>query len=353
MPPDVPDSPTTPVNGAPSARRVGVLGLGRVGLEYATAVAGQPGFELAGLIDRRADLRGFARAAGFRAAASPALDRLLAKQPLDALVLCAPAAERVEALEAAVAAGLDVLVDGLPVAHAEGAARLEPLLAPPSPDEAKVACGWASLHHPLFASGTRLLAAGTLGTLRQVRASVYVSRVFAPGAPPVAGDVLDFAVVELLALVDHMFGPVRGVSGTAHRLYGERFDEAHATLSLGGFDVGVDASWSVPGYPRAALVVEAEGANGSMIVSDDAIELSLAAPAAGWPEGVTRRVFAEEPDPLAFDAGDYSRPVAAFARALAGGVEPALDPRRALRVARTLAALRRAIAASEPQAVPA
>jgi len=328
----------------PATRRVVVLGLGRIGLQYAAAAASRDDVALAGLVDPRGALRRFARGAGFVMPAAGSLERLLAKVPADAAVIALPAAERVAAVEAAIGAGLAVLVDGLPAPHAEGAARLAPVL-----DGARAPVGSATgaLFHPLFARASHVLGAEAIGAVRELRASVYVSRVFASGAPPAEGDVLDFAVAELLVLLDALFGRARAASATGQRLYGRRLDEVHARVTCGGgLEAGVDGSWSVPGYPRASLVVEVIGEQGALLVSDDALEADLAAPCAGLPAGHTRRVLAEEPDRVAFEGGDAARALDQFVRDLAAGeISNALDARRALRVARVLDALRRSAAA--------
>jgi len=331
------------LTGRASARRVGVLGLGRVGLAYAMAIARHSECELAGFAEPRTELRRFAKGAGFTAPSAPTLERLLAKSALDAVVVCAPPQERVALIEAAIAAKLAVLVDGMPSPDAEGASRLEPLFAAAA---APVMCGAGVLFHPLFQRASRLLASGALGAQRQVRASVFVSRVFGPAAAAAGGDVLDFAVSDLLMLIDLLFGPARSVAAGVHQLYAERIDEVHATLQLvNGPAAGVDGSWSVPGYPRAAQVIEAQCEKGTLLVSDDALEVELASPADGLAAGLTRRVGADEPDPTMFEAGDASRMLVAFVRALGSGRDEALSADRALRVVRTLGAIRRSVEA--------
>lgn len=336
-------STTDSIPGAPAsaALRLAVLGLGRAGLEHAMAAARLPGCELAGLVDARADRRRFARGVGFAAPALPTLEALAARESVGGVLVCLPLAERAAAVADALARGLPVLVTGLPAANGGEAARLAAAIAAGG----RLACGVPALFHPLFRRAQALLAAKAIGRPRRVRASTFVSRVFAAGADPRSGDVLDFAMADLLWLLDSLLGPTRAVRASVHRLFGERLDEVHATLELHeGLDAAVDGSWSVPGYPRAALVVEAEGERGSLIASDDALETNLTIPPAGFEPGETRRVLADEPDALPFDAGEATPVVLAFRRLLEGADEPALDPARALRIARVIDALRRSAA---------
>jgi predicted dehydrogenase len=346
MPIDDPSpTPDLPEALAP-VRRIAIQGLGRAGLAYAAAVAQHPACALAGFVEPRAELRAFAKAVGFAVPSAATLPKLLALSPADTLVVCVPLADRVAAAEGAIEAGLALLIDGAPAPHAEGAARLA---ASAAAARASIACATPVLFHPLFARAARLLAQGALGGTGRVRASVYVSRVFAPGAPPAEGDVLDVVGGELLQLLDGLFGAPARLTASGQRLYGDRLDEFHADLTLGdGIVAGVDGSWSVPGYPHAAYVIEAEGEQGRILVSDDALEVDLLRPCDGFPAGTTRQVLADMADPVVFDMGDPSRVLEALlARLDAGAVAgDALDAMRALRVVRAIAALRRSIAAA-------
>ncbi|MFN8589713.1 MAG: Gfo/Idh/MocA family oxidoreductase [Candidatus Eisenbacteria bacterium] len=338
-----PHTPAPDAGAGPTVHRLAVAGLGRAGIAHAMAIARHDGCALTGFAEPRAELRRFAKGAGFTAPSEPSLAKLLAKAPCDALVVCAPVEVRAQVAAEALAAGLEVLVDGLPT---RSLAEAAPLAALPADVRARLRCATPSPFHPLLRRGAALLASGALGTPRTMRASAFVSRVFAPGAPPARLDVLDFAVGDLLVLLDRTLGPARAVKAAAQRLYGERPDEVHATLALeSGAEVGLDASWSVPGYPRAAVVLEVEGERGTLIASDDALEVTLEDEAEGWAAGTTRVLPAELPDPLPFDAGECTRPLHAFVDGLrGGGRDDELSGERALRALATLDAMRRAFA---------
>lgn len=343
-----PEMPAPDAGAGPTAIRLAIAGLGRAGIAHAMAIARHDGCALTGFLEPRAERRRFARGAGFGAPAESSLTKLRARVPFDALVVCAPTEARAEVAAEALAAGLHVLVDGLPARTLEGAA---PLAALPGDVRVRLRCATPSPFHPLLRRGAALLASGALGAPRTTRASAFVSRVFAPGAPPAGLDVLDFAVGDLLVLLDGTLGPARSVRATAQRLYGERPDEVHATIVLAdGREVGLDASWSVPGYPRAAVVLEVEGEHGSVIASDDALEVTLEAPAQGFPEGTTRLLPAELGDPLPFDAGDGTRALHAFVEELRGAAGGD-SGERGLRVLATLDAMRRAFASGVTEEV--
>lgn len=320
--------------------RVALAGLGRAGLDHAMAIAMHPALELAGFVEPRAPLRAFARGCGFSAPASPTLAKLLATGALDALVVCAPPGERAPLVAAAVEAGLAVFVDGLASGPADEAQQIE---AAAARSTRPVAAGSATLFHPLFAKARVLLASGALGPVMTVRGSAHVSRVFTPGSRPPQFDALAFTFADLAVLTDEWFGPVQAVRAHGQRLFGDWVDEARVEARLAsGLDIGLDVSWSVPGYLRTSYVVEVEAERGRLLASDDALEIEDQ-PAGPAEMRVRRVVLAELPDALQFDAGDASALVDAFARLLAGdrAAADALDVARAIRAARLVDAARR------------
>jgi predicted dehydrogenase len=146
----------------------------------------------------------------------------------------------------------------------------------------------------------------------------------------------------LLFLLSWYLGTPVEVRATWNRLYGEHEDEMHGTLKLAnGVDVGFDTSWSVPGYPSPATVIEMEGTNGKMLASDDALELDLLVPRHGYPLGITRLGHADLPGVARFEL-DGDAPYlqdASFLAWVTGGEAPPARGDRALAIVRTIDAL--------------
>ncbi len=338
----------TQVNDPPdpvTRERVVVAGLGRAGLEYACAFAMHPSAEVAGFVEPRNDLRRFARGVGFGAHAEPTLSRWLDKHPCDTLVVCAPPEEAAQLVERGVDAGLGILVHGLACMPGEIATRIHKAL---EGSHRPAGAGASMLFHPLFARARRN---GALSPARitQVRASASVSRVFSPLADP-GRDVLDFLLADLMLLLDASFGPVVAVQAAGQKLYGHWLDECQVEARFAnGLVAKIDASWSVPDYPGAAMVIEGMGSEGRVIVSDDALEMDMAAL-----QG--RVVVASEPTPARFDSGESSLVVDGYLRTIAGdpACADALSVARGARVARVLDAVRASIQAdrSEREVTP-
>src|SRR5258708_2558910 len=103
--------------------------------------------------------------------------------------------------------------------------------------------------------------------VNQVRASASVSRVFSPLADP-GRDVIDFLLADLMLLLDAAFGPITAVQAHAQRLYGTWIDECQVDARFAnGLTAKIEASWSAPDYPSAAMVIECSGADGRVSVS--------------------------------------------------------------------------------------
>ena len=319
----------------PARERVVVAGLGRAGLEYTCALAMHTAAEVAGFVEPRSDLRRFARGVGFAAPSEPTLARWLDRRACDTLIVCSPPEDALALVERGVEAGLAILVHGLARMPGEVATRIHAAL---EGSNRPSAAGSAVLFHPLFA---RARGSGALSPERvtQVRASASVSRVFSPLAHPGPSDVVSFLLADLMLLLDASFGPIVAVKAGGQKLYGSWLDECQVEARFAcGKVAKIEASWSVPDYPGAAMVIECMTDEGRVIVSDDALELETTSQ-----QG--RVVAASEPSTALYDGGDASLVVAGFLKTLVGGTAfaEALSVARAARIARVADAVRQSI----------
>jgi predicted dehydrogenase len=202
----------------------------------------------------------------------------------------------------------------------------------------------------VFAAAREALAQGALGNLIRARCSMYRSDVFGPRTgwrfDPArsGGGVVANLAADLLFLLDWYLEPPLEVRATSKKLFGEVEDELHAMMRLrSGAEVGFDCSWSVPGYPRAAVVMELEGGNGKLLASDDALELDLVSDRGGQERGHTLRRRAELPTRARFDWDGEALYLqdASFLGWITGGGPPPGERAAALRVQRLIDALYR------------
>jgi predicted dehydrogenase len=333
--------------------RVAVAGLGHRGIAHALALATLERATVVALADPRSTARRNASGMGFRVPTFSDLERLLSRQQIDAVFICAPVGARVPLARRALEAGAAVFVER-PIAIEYQ--QVAELVGEAERRGARLMCSQPLVHQPVFARAAAEVAAGKLGEVRQARASVQASRVFSARAARhvthgQGGGVVAHTALDLIFLLTRILGlPTEG-QATGLRLYGDHEDEVHARLKLAsGGEIRFDCSWSVPGYPVPGTVIELEGDRGKLLVSDDAIEID-------GPAGAHARwINADLPQPARFDVDGESRWLedAAFVEWVLGGAPPPGAGREALHAHAVMDALAASMRASgQPAPVPA
>jgi NADH dehydrogenase len=327
--------------------RVGVVGLGKMGVAHTAVLAMIPDCQVVGLADHHPGLARSLQGMGHHAPYYKTVDAMLDHARPDAVFVCTPQDSHLAVARLALEAGAAVFVEK-PLTH--NLADAERLVELAAERRRPVSCGFTLAYLPVFATAQHALASGALGRIRQARSSMYLSQVFSPRKGWMyerarsGGGVVANISSHLLFLLEWYLGTPTEVTANAHRIYGEVEDELHGMMRLAsGAEVGFDSSWSVPGYPMSAVVIEVEGDNGKLLVSNDALELELLAAHDGWPAGHTRLRHAELPQPARFDVNGegYYLEDAAFLRWATGGLAPPTTVEAALRVQRMMDALYR------------
>jgi NADH dehydrogenase len=331
--------------------KVGVVGLGKMGVAHTAVLAMVPDCEVVGLVDHHPGLAKSIRGMGHSAPYFKSVDQMIERAAPDAVFVLTPQDSHLAVAQMALEAGCAVFVEK-PLAHT--LADAEALASLAAEKRRPVSCGYTLAYLPVFATAQHALALGAIGNVRQARSSMYLSQVFGPrkgwmyDAHRSGGGVVANISSHLLFLLEWFLGTPVEVRATASRLYSQVEDELHGMMRLAsGAEVGFDSSWSVPGYPLSAVVIEVEGDNGKMLVSNDGIELDLFSPRGGWPSGYCKVRNADLRQPARYDVNGegYYLEDASFLRWATGGLAPPTTVEAALRVQRTMDALYRSAAA--------
>ena len=330
--------------------RVAVIGLGKMGVAHTAVLSTIPDCEVVGFADHHAPLGKSVRGMGYQVPFFRSAEKLLARLKPDAVFVCTQQFAHEPITRLALDAGAAVFVEK-PLAHTLAAA--EAMVAHAAQRGLPLGCGYTLAYLPVFATAQHAIERGALGTLRQARSSMYISQVFGPrkgwmyDQSRSGGGVVANISSHLLFLLEWMLGTPVEVEAKASRIYGAVEDELHGMMRLAsGATVGFESSWSVPGYPLSAVVIEVEGSNGKMLVSNDAIELDLLDSAGGFAAGHTIVRHPELPQPARFDVNGegYYLEDAAFLAWVTGGPTPPTTGAAALRVQRVMDALYRSAA---------
>jgi len=142
--------------------------------------------------------------------------------------------------------------------------------------------GFQKRYSPLFMEAKRMIDLKSIGELMFFRAYLYSSDVLREGKSwrfknGTGGVLLDLAP-HLLDLLLWFFGDVQSVSGARRRMYSKSVDDyTHACFEFeSGLTGHMDASWSVRGYRLPEIAIEIYGKDGTMTLTDDELKIAYA-----------------------------------------------------------------------------
>ncbi len=319
--------------------RVGVAGLGKMGLLHAAVFNSLPGSKVVAVADPTPALRdGIAQ---YNPSLQPfdSLNTMLERTALDAVVIASPVAYHVEAGLACVARGVPFFMEK-PLATS--AAQAAPLIAALREKPVANMIGFMTRFVDSFAKAKEIIASGCLGKLQRVTATIYVSQLFKRGKgwryerKVSGGGVLLSQGSHVVDLLTWYFGPMVRVNADLLQVYSAEIEDfAHVVLEFqSGLHGWLDCSWSVRGKRTVETTIDLLGENGWLVVTDDTVRLVIDEAAGGWPSGRTTLKATDLFRPVPVDIGNpqYTREDVAFVEAVRTGVKTEPDVLQGLRV---------------------
>ncbi|WP_213452274.1 Gfo/Idh/MocA family protein [Rhizomonospora bruguierae] len=306
--------------------RVGLIGVGRIGMVHAGTLAALPEVEplfIADLDGRRAAVA----AAGVGAVAAASVTDLFAARP-DAVVVAAPTPEHDALIRAAVTAGIPVFCEK-PIADEVAAARR--LVVDLARARVPVQVGFQRRFDPGYQAIREAVGAGKLGWLHTLRACTSDPAPPHAGYIPTSGGIFHDCGVHDYDAIRYVTGrEVVDVYATGSnrgaRFFGEAgdVDTAAAVLTL---DDGTLAVCTATRYNGAGYDVRLEvcGSAGTMVAGLDEHAPLPTAPPSPWPGGTPYPGF------LARFSTAYEAEMRTFLAVAAGRVSNPCTPRDALR----------------------
>lgn len=247
--------------------RVGLVGLGKMGISHHAILNAHPEVELAAVCDAAQYVLGvLSKYTGVRTYGD--YRRMIDDAALDCVVVATPSKTHAEIARYALERGLDVFCEKPFVLDPEDGERLVELAR----QGARVTqVGYHYRFVGAFREAKRLLAAGALGRIHHVRAEAYGPVVLRPkgstwrGARSEGGGCLYDYASHAIDLVNFLVGVPAAVSGTslAKVFSPDVEDEVYATLHFGdGASGQLAANWSDASYRRMTTRVSIWGTNG-------------------------------------------------------------------------------------------
>jgi predicted dehydrogenase len=287
--------------------RVGVIGLGKLGILHTALVNMIPQARLGALCDVDKKLAQYVENAGLNVPFYSDLDKMLSEVELDAVFLCGPTYTNLPLARECAGRDLDIFAEK-PLAHSFVAAK--EMMALASGHKLVHATGYLLSHMCLLRTAKKILDEGALGKIFRFRSSIYVSEVFSRkkgwfySREKSGGGAVIHIASHLISLLYSYFGPVRSIFARTKTLHSEVEDCGTAFLE---YDDGVqgtlDVSWSIPGYRLAYINLTVEAENGSFELTNDDVRLYLHKPAKGYPREWTHLYRADMPSTSDFELG--------------------------------------------------
>lgn len=303
--------------------RVGIVGLGKMGLLHAAIFNCLPGTRVIGAAESHGVPRGFLAGLKPSIRIFPELKEMLEGVSPDAVVIATPVGDHVPAALDCLERGIPFFMEKPLAASLDQASQLLRAIAQrPVPHM----IGFMTRFVDSFQKAKEILQADSLGRLHRVTGTVYSSQCFTRGIgwrydrSRAGGGALLSQGSHLLDLLTWYFGPVASVNAQMISPYSSEVEDmAHLVCEFrSGLRAWVDCSWSVRFRRTVEMTVEVLGENGSLVVTDDAVHLFLDRPRGGWPKG---RTLLQAPDlyrsvPIDIGGPPYTREDEAFVQGL-------------------------------------
>ena len=309
--------------------RLALVGLGKMGISHLAIVRSHPEVELVAACDStRYVLDTLAKCTGLKVYSD--YDRMLAEERLDGVVIATPSRSHGRLVQAALDRGLHVFCEKPFCLDPEEGARLAALA------ERKGLVNQVGYHFRFvgaFREAKRLIDAGALGRIHNIRAEAYGPVVLRPKnvtwrarKSEGGGCLYDYAC-HAIDLVNFLAGEPERVSGTVlNSLFSKDVeDEVYSTFHFkDGLSAQILANWSDDSHRKMSTRISVWGVNGRMTVDRQEVQTYIRDPEAssvpvkaGWTTTFTTEL---SDHPFYYLRGEeYSAQIDHFVRAVQSG----------------------------------
>ena len=269
--------------------RIGMVGLGKMGLSHHAIVNSHPRVKIAAACDTTAYLTDvLGKYTGLKCYSD--LDRMLSEEALDAVVISTPSKLHASMVEKALQRGLHVFCEKPFVLDVADGERLIALA------DSKGLVTQVGYHYRFvgaFREAARLVASGALGRVHHVRAEAYGPVVLRPkggtwrSAKSEGGGALYDYACHAIDLVNFIAGAPKSVGGVVLRQTFSRDveDEVYCSMYFGDGATGqLAVNWSDESFRKMSTKITVWGTNGRVSADRQECQLYLRDPYPGLPD---------------------------------------------------------------------
>lgn len=220
------------------------------------------------------------------------IEKMFKNVHIDGVLIASPVGYHIENATVCVRNNVPFLIEK-PLAL--NAVQAESLIAELDKNPLPNMIGYMARQIDSFREGKKIIESGALGKILNVNGTVYVSQLFKQGKgwrydPKVSGGgVLESQGSHLLDLLHWYFGRIKMVNADTLSIYSQGIEDfSHVILKFeSGLKGWIDASWSVRFKRKMELKLNILGENGSLVLSDDTLDLFLDTAVEDYKEGKT------------------------------------------------------------------
>lgn len=271
--------------------RVGMIGLGKMGILHAAQLKTIPEAEIVAAGDIEKRLEQYSKNINPDIPFFSDLKKMMDSVPMDAVYICTPAFTHFELSQMCTDYKVHQFIEK-PLAETFDSARK--ITGLERPEGNILSIGYSFAFHPVYQKVKELLDLKLLGRIFRVSSSTYISVVLEKQSgwlyqkDKSGGGIVINSASHLIHLLWWYFGDVQQVFTKARSLYTEVEDCAFVTFEFkNGVQGFMDASWSIPGFRLQEINFVIEGQNGKMEVSNDMVKMFLNKPSSGFDRGYT------------------------------------------------------------------
>ena len=326
--------------------KVGVIGLGKMGLLHGGISNSLEQTELVAAADKDKILPGFMRKLNSSLTIYDDYVKMLDEAGLNAAIITTPVHLHVPIAEDCANRGIHFFCEKPMSLNGESAVKLYNIV---KENNVVSMIGYMMRYLDTFKEGKRVLDSGALGKLITFNGSIYVGQLFREGKgwrydkEKSGGGVLMNQGSHLVDMILWYFGRAVKASGSLTSHYAQGVEDfAHGTLEFNsGLKGWLDISWSKKHHRLVDTLISVQGENGTLEVTDDELKVYLDESSSGFDSGWTVKNKTELYKGVQFDIGgpEYSAELIDFYEAISKGEKVESDVASGLRVQRVIDAM--------------
>ncbi len=274
---------------------VGIIGMGKMGILHAGILAALDGVKVKAVAEKDDTIRNYLKGILHDMNVYDDYSKMLSQEDLDLVYITTPVSLHARMVNDCIRHGINFFVEKPLASNMQECIEICRLVG-----GIINAVGFSKRFTDTFARAREIIVSNVLGELIYVKGTMYLTQVFASGKgwrfkrSESGGGVLLELASHLVDMLLWYFGDVMSVASITRGYYSSEVEDfAHAMLRFkNGLTGYLDASWSVRNYRLPEMSIEVHGSNGTMLVNDDYIRITLddaskAVDGLGIREGIT------------------------------------------------------------------